>query len=141
MSASPVRARVTIFEHTLGVVSGAVPFRDLAVSVYGLRTYPIGSSVNIAASSSLLCAGRATTERDDVTIRVFNIEVFRSPRRVRQRLDNRRAIRDALIVERFDAVNARRRIEMFVLASVLSLGRVLRLLLQITSSPSRSPIA
>ena len=66
----------------------------------------------------LLACGRATAEADDVAIGILDIEVFGAPRGSRERLDDRCTIGDALPVERFDAVDARRGVEMLVIAPV-----------------------
>src|SRR5437660_10590683 len=78
---------------------------------------------------------RTATERDDISIRVLDVEILRPPCRRRERPENRYAIRDALRVERFDAVHAGRRIEMLILAAVLAFGATLRRLLQMQFQP------
>src|SRR5437660_4268352 len=79
----------------------------------------------------LLACGRATAEADDVAIGILNIEVFGAPRSSRERLDDRCTIGDALPVERFDAVDARRGVEMLVIAPVPALRLVLGRFLQV----------
>ena len=59
-----------------------------------------------------------------MAIRVLDIEVLRAPLGRSDRLDDRHAVVDALLVERLDAVNARRGVEMLVVALVLA-GRVI----------------
>ena len=74
---------------------------------------------------------RTATEADDVAVGVLDIEVLRAPRRGRERLDDRYAVGDALLVERFDAVDARRGVEMLVVAPPLALRLVLGRFLQV----------
>src|SRR6187402_1920312 len=59
---------------------------------------------------------RSPTEADDVAVGVLDIEVLRAPRRRRERLHDLYAVRDTLLVERFDAIDAGRRIEMLMVA-------------------------
>ena len=47
---------------------------------------------------------RPAAEGDDVAIGVLDIEVLRAPGGCHERLDDRCAVGDALLVERFDAV-------------------------------------
>src|SRR6267142_1493271 len=72
----------------------------------------------------MLACSRAA-ERDDVAVRVFNVEILRAPRRHFQRLDDPGAIGDTLFVECLDAVDARRGIEVLVFSTMLALGRIL----------------
>ena len=72
----------------------------------------------------MLARSRAA-ERDDVAVRVFNVEIPRAPRRQFQRLEDLRAIGDTLFVECLDALNARRGIEVLVFPTMLALGRIL----------------
>ena len=48
---------------------------------------------------------RATPEADDIPIGVLDVEVFRAPSSRHKRLDDRCAVRGALRIERFDALN------------------------------------
>ena len=68
----------------------------------------------------MLACGRAAAEADDVAIRVLDIEVLRAPLGRRDRRYDRHAVGDALLVECLDAVNARRGVEIFVVAPVLA---------------------
>src|SRR5215203_6661667 len=79
----------------------------------------------------LLACGRAAAEADDVAIRVLDIEALRAPLGSRDRLDDRHAVGDALLVERLDAVNARRGVEMIVVAPVLAVRVILGRFLQV----------
>ena len=82
----------------------------------------------------LLACGRAAAEANDVAIWVLDIEALRAPLGRRDRLDDRHAVGDALLVERLDAVNARRDVEMIVVATVLAVcvvrGRFLQVKFQ-----------
>src|SRR4029077_19981284 len=71
-----------------------------------------------------LACCRAATEADDVAVRVLDIEVLRAPGSGGERLDDRYTIRDALFVEGFDPIDARRRVEMFVVAPPTALRLV-----------------
>src|SRR5437764_1255046 len=75
--------------------------------------------------------GRAAAEADDVAIRVLDIEALRAPFGRGDRLDDRHAVGDALFVECLDAVNARRGVEMIVVAPVLAVRTVLWRFLQV----------
>ena len=66
----------------------------------------------------MLACGRAAAEADDVAIRVLDIEVLCAPLGRRDRLDDRHASGDALLVEGLDAVNTRGGVEMIVVALV-----------------------
>jgi hypothetical protein len=68
---------------------------------------------------------RSAAESDDVAVRVFNVKTLGAPRRHFQRLDDLRAIGDALFVECLDAVDARRGIEVVIFPTMLALGRIL----------------
>src|SRR5213594_4370722 len=70
-------------------------------------------------------ADHRATQRDDVAIRVFNVEILRAPRRHFQGLEDLSAIGDTLFVECVDALDARRGIEVLVFPTVLALGRIL----------------
>jgi len=74
--------------------------------------------------------GWRATERDDVTVRVFNIEILRAPRRRLQRLENLRSVGNTLFVEGFDAFDARRGIEVVLFPTMLALGGILGRLFQ-----------
>src|SRR6185503_14704590 len=92
-------------------------------------------------ANRLLACGWAAAEADDVAIRVLDIEALRAPLGRRDRLDDRHAVGDALLVERLDAVNARRGVEMIVVAPVLAvrlvLGRFLQVKFQSVQNPDR----
>ena len=62
----------------------------------------------------LLACGRAAAEADDVAIRVLDIEALRGPVGRHDRLNDRHAVGDALLVERLDAVDTRRGVKMIV---------------------------
>src|SRR5215212_231368 len=79
----------------------------------------------------LLACGWAAAEADDVAIRVLDIEALRAPLGRRDRLDDRHAVGDALLVERLDAVNACRGVEMIVVAPMLAVRVILGRLLQV----------
>lgn len=64
-------------------------------------------------------------EGNDVAVRVFDIKVLCAPVSSRKRLDDRYAVGDALFVERFDAIDARRGVEMLVIAPPLAVRLVL----------------
>ena len=68
----------------------------------------------------LLAGGGAAAEADDVAIRVLDIKALRAPLGCHDRLDDRHAVGDALFVEYLDAINARRGVEMIVVALVLA---------------------
>src|SRR5438093_1211852 len=70
-------------------------------------------------------AAHRATERDDVAVRVFNVEILRAPGRHFQRLEDLGAISDTLFVECLDAVDARRGIEVLMFPTMLALGRIL----------------
>src|SRR5688572_5591427 len=74
---------------------------------------------------------RLAAETDDVAVRVFNVEVLSSPLRRRQRFDDPGAVRDALFIEHFDAVYARRSVEVLIVSPVLALGGVFGRFLQV----------
>src|SRR5690349_19691434 len=74
---------------------------------------------------------RTAAERDDVAVRVLDVEVLRAPLRRGERSEDRYAARDALLVECLDAGHAGRGIEMLVLAAIRALGRILRGFLQV----------
>ena len=80
-------------------------------------------------------------ERDDVAVGILDVEVLGSPRSVGQRLPHHCSIRDALVVERRDAVDAGRRIQMLVLAPVDALrftaGSLLQVELEAVPDPDR----
>src|SRR5262249_35538589 len=78
---------------------------------------------------------RTAAERDDIAVRILDVEVLRTPRRRGERPENLRAIRDAPLVERFDTVHAGRGIEMLMFAPVLAFGAVLRRFLQMELQP------
>src|SRR5947209_15833237 len=63
-------------------------------------------------------------EADDVAVGIFDVEVLRPPGGRREGLEDRHTVRDALLVEGFDAVDSCRGVEMLVVAAVLSLGVV-----------------
>jgi hypothetical protein len=75
----------------------------------------------------LLACGRAAAEADDVAIRILDIEILCAPLGRRDRLDDRHAVGNALLVERLNAVNARRGVEMIVVAPVLAVRVILAL--------------
>ena len=79
----------------------------------------------------LLACDRAAAEADDVAIRVLDIEALRAPLSRRDRLDDHHAVGDALLVERLDAVNACRGVEMIVVAPVLAVRVILGRFLQV----------
>src|SRR5215510_5772837 len=83
------------------------------------------------ACNRWLTWGRAATEADDVAIGVLDIKALRAPLGRHGRLDDRHAVGDALRVECLDAVNARRGVEMIVVASVLAVRIVLGRFLQV----------
>lgn len=63
---------------------------------------------NCAAVIQISVCGRTTPEADDIAIGVLDVEVLRAPRSRRKRLDDRCAVRCALRIERFDALNTGR---------------------------------
>src|SRR5437763_12188731 len=73
----------------------------------------------------------SAAEADDVAVGILDVEVLRAPGGGREWLEDRHAVRDALFVESFDAVDARRRVEMLVFAAVLSRRLVLGRLFQV----------
>ena len=66
-----------------------------------------------------------------MAIRILDIEALRAPLGRRDRLDDRHPIGDALLVERLDAVNASRGVEMIVVAPVLAVRVILGRFLQV----------
>src|ERR1041385_5164587 len=70
-------------------------------------------------------------ERDDVTVRILDVEVLRAPRGRGERLEDWRVVCDAALVERFDPVDACGSIEMFIVAPVLTLRLILGRFLQV----------
>jgi hypothetical protein len=95
------------------------------------RSYLVQSGEPVVRSNVLLACRRTATEADDVAVGIFDIEVFRGPRGSRERLDDRRTVADALLVEGFDALDACRGIEMLVIAPVPALCLVLGCFLQV----------
>src|ERR1041384_5335582 len=79
----------------------------------------------------MLASDRAAAEADYVAIRILNIKVLRAPLGRRDRLDDRHAVGDALLVECLDTVNTRRGVEMIVVAPVLAVRVGLRRFLQV----------
>jgi hypothetical protein len=81
------------------------------------------------------------TEADDVAIWIFDIEVLRAPLGRHDRLEDRHAVSDALLVERLDSVNARRGVEMIVVTPVLVVrvvtGRFLQVKFQSVQNTDR----
>jgi len=73
----------------------------------GRRVAPDGLQSRGSPQWTILACSRAAAEADDVAIRVLDIEVLRAPLGRRDRLDDRDAVGDALLVARFDAVHAR----------------------------------
>ena len=69
-------------------------------------------------------------ERDDVTVRVFNVEIPRAPRCRLQRSENLRSLGDTLFVEGLDALDARRGIQVIILPTMLALRGILGRLFQ-----------
>ena len=78
---------------------------------------------------------RTPTEADDVAIRVLDVEVHRAPRGRGQRSDDPCAVRSTPRVERLDAIDASRGVDMLLLATVLTLSIMLRRLLQVEFQP------
>src|SRR6266550_6254696 len=78
---------------------------------------------------------RAAPEADDVAIGVLDVEVLRAPRGRGKRLDDRCTVRGALLIERLDAVNTRRRVEMLVHTPVSAVFGVLGRFLQVKLQP------
>src|SRR6187200_2813017 len=72
------------------------------------------------SSWQVLCDGTAA-EANEVAIRILDVEVLRAPCGRGERFENRDAVGGALLVERFDAVDACRRIEVLVVAPVSAL--------------------
>src|SRR5205823_3303249 len=75
--------------------------------------------------------GRATPEAEDIAVGVLDVEVLRAPGSRRKRLDDRCTVRCALRIERFDAVNTGRGVQMLVRTPVSALVVVLRRFLQV----------
>ena len=69
-------------------------------------------------------------ETDDIAVGVFNIEILRAPRRHLKRLEDLRAVGDTPFVECLDTLDTRRGIEVFVVSTMLALGRILGRFLQ-----------
>src|SRR5438132_6800542 len=84
--------------------------------------------------NAMLASRGTAAEANDVAVRILDIEVFRTPCGRGERFKNRYAGGGALLVERFDAVDACRRIEVLVIAPVPTLrlisGRLLQMQLQ-----------
>src|SRR6266576_5971758 len=91
--------------------------------------------IELSVGTRGLIPGRTAPERDDVSVRVLHVEILRPPRCRPQRSENGCPTRNALLVKRLDAVHAGRRIEMLVLAPVLSFGAMLRRLFQMELQP------
>src|SRR5688500_16229838 len=89
-------------------------------------------------SIAVLARWRAA-ETDDIAVRVFNIEVLRTPRRRLKRLEDLHAVGDTLFVERLDALDTRRRIEVLVFQAMLPLGRILGRFLQMQFQSIQAP--
>ena len=89
------------------------------------------------------CCGGATAEADDIAIEVLDVEVLRAPGSRLKRLDDCYAIRCALRIERFDAINtncgARDVTPGFVLIVVMSL-RFSNVVLRCTSAVRPSTV-
>src|SRR6266550_748753 len=78
-----------------------------------------------------MSASRGTAaEANDVAVRIFDTEVLRTPSGRGERSQDRDPAGSALRVERFDASDPCRRIEMLVLAPVPALGFILGRLFQ-----------
>src|SRR5215217_5598412 len=114
------------------VVPQAIPFRTEWQSACDS---PSGQSSQLFSARTtcnrLLACGRAAAEADNVAIRVLDIEVLRAPLSRRDRLDDRHTGGYALLVERLDAVNACRGVEMIVVAHVLAVRVILGRFLQV----------
>ena len=66
----------------------------------------------------------ATTKTDDVSIRIFDVEVLCPPCGISERLDDHDAISQTPLMERLEAIDTRCCIEMIVVTSMLAHRRV-----------------
>src|SRR4030095_7137157 len=71
--------------------------------------------------SGWLACSRAAAEGDDVAVGVLDVEVLRAPGRGCECLDDGYSVGDALFVERFDAIDARRGVGMLIVAAPLAI--------------------
>ena len=84
----------------------------------------------LTLSGQLACRWTAA-EADDVAVGILNVEVFGAPRGGRERLEDRDTVGDALLVKRFDTVDAPRGVEMLIVPPVAALSLVLGRFLQV----------
>ena len=83
------------------------------------HTRPLMIAPAAVGCSRLSACGRTATEANDVAVGVVDIEVLRAPRRGGKGLDDRYAVGDTLLVERFDPIDTGRGVEMLVVAAPL----------------------
>jgi hypothetical protein len=81
-------------------------------AIQGFKRFQIATSVFLRRR---IC----TTEAEDITPRILEVEILRTPRCGRQRLDDRRALRHALCVEDVDSVDAGVEIKVPIVAAML----------------------
>src|SRR5437773_7249384 len=110
---------------------------DVLLNLEGLKQSVVRSVERQELHGSIRrsARGRAAPEADDVAIGVLDVEVLRAPRGRGKRLDDRYAVRCALLIERLDAVNTRRRVEMLVHTPVSAVFGVLGRFLQVKLQP------
>src|SRR5207247_2280896 len=110
---------------------------DVLLNLEGLKQSVVRSVERQELHGSIRrsARGRAAPEADDVAIGVLDVEVLRAPRGRGKRVDDRYAVRCALLIERLDAVNTRRRVEMLVHTPVSAVFGVLGRFLQVKLQP------
>jgi hypothetical protein len=74
-----------------------------------------------------------------VAVGILNVEVFRTPRRSCQRLEDGHTVGDALVVERFDPVDAPGGVEVLIVAPVVPFSLAPRRFLQMQFQPIQMP--
>src|SRR5262245_4880510 len=78
---------------------------------------------------------RGTSERNDITVRILDVEILRSPFRWGEWPQNGYAIRHASLIEGFDSIYAGCCIEMLLLTPVLTLDGILGRFFQMQLQP------
>ena len=81
--------------------------------------------------SGLSACRWTAAEADDVPVGILNVEVFGAPRGGRERLEDRDTVGDALLLKRFDTVDAPTSVEMLIVPPVTALSLVLGRFLQV----------
>src|SRR5688572_28261383 len=74
-------------------------------------------------------------EADDVTVRILDVEILRSPLCRRQRLQDRDAVGDALVEKGLNTIDAGCRVEVLMITTVSTVVLILRRFLQVQLEP------